>query len=621
MGKGGSDAPPDYSAEKGEIRQATEDKYQTQADAYNKSIGEYNTQLGTFTNQLGNLSSNIGGLTYADLYDDPTTAENENPYSGYQTQLQNLQTGLGGLTMDAQKPTFKSSMNTEYGTVGINNIPDLLKANTNQYNTANMDLNNLMNTLNNLNRQREDEVRRVEDYRSRGLTDLAGYSTQLGQMGIGDLSQMNQMERDLSGLKAGADNFNSPLLSQMYPDGLSQFNTQYSNLTSGLQELRNQRQAEQDRISQFESGILTDVDAYRDRFDDITIADENAIDTLLKDIQTRQRGVGRFSSDLGFDLSQEGGELSDIYTDVSGLQNERQRELDRISSAERNYLGDARELERSAEGGNIYSAAGIDRLEDRLRDLQGDVSGFSSALPYDFSRATGSTTDAETAIASLNERRKSELDNILNQITGASGSNLTDLKAYDQTGMEGLQSALRDAGYNLGQFSGGRVNEMQTQLSNANSAIDTRLQELSTARGQLETRAQELLEQINNANFYASNDLTGSQTQFDALNAEVELYNAQQALDEIQQVENRLNSERNRLVTDEANVAERLRRESSDVASAIGRSGVMQFNDLARNQIDPMSIEQYLNLLRTQEEEENLSTGLPSAFTQNVIRA
>tara|TARA_E500000318_G_scaffold104976_1_gene111432 strand:- start:89 stop:1579 length:1491 start_codon:yes stop_codon:yes gene_type:complete len=496
-----------------------------------------------------------------------------------------------------------------------------MKANTNQYNTATMGVDNLMNQLNELNRQRDDEVRRVEDYRGRGLQDLAGFSTQLGQMGIGDLSQMNQLERDLSGLKAGADTFQSPIMDQLYPGGLQQFNTQYDNLTSGLQDLRNQRQTELDRIGAFESGITADVDAYRDRFDDLTIADEDAIGTLLKDIQDRQRGVGRFSSDLGFDFSQEGGELSDIYGDVTGLQNERQRELDRVSAAERNFLADARELERSAEGGNIYSAAGIDRLEDRLRDLQGDIQGFSSVLPSDFSRATGSTTDAETALAGLTERRKTELDNILSQITGASGSNLTDLAEYDQAGMEGLQSALRDAGYDLGQFSGGRVNEIQTQLSNANAAIDTRLQELSTARNQLETRAQDLLQQINNANFYASNDLTGSQTQFDALNAEIELYNAQQALDEIQQVENRLNSERNRLVTDEANVAERLRRESADVASAIGPSGVMQFNDLARNQVDPISLEQYLNLLRSQEEEENLQSATPSAFAQNVIRA
>ena len=620
MGKGGSSSPPDYSAEKSQIRTDTENKYQTQADAYNQSIGEYNTQLGGFSNQLGNLSSNIGGLTYKDLYDDPTTAENENPFGTYQTQLKDIQTGLGGLTMDAQKPTFKSAINTDYGTVGIQNIPELMKANTNQYNTATMDVSNLMTTLNNLNRQREDEVRRIEDYRGRGLQDLAGYSTQLGQMGIGDLSQMNQMERDLSGLKAGADTFQSPIMDQLYPDGLSQFNTQYTNLTSGLQDLRNRRQTELDRISNYESGILTDVDAYRDRLGDITIADENAIDTLLSDITNRQRGVGRFASDLGFDLSQEGGELSDVYRDVSNLQNERQRELDRIRSAEQNFLGDARGLEQSAEGGSIYSGAGINRLEDRLRDLQGDIAGFSSVLPSNFSRATGSITDAETAIASLNERRKTELDNILAQITGASGSNLTDLKAYDEAGMGNLQSALRDAGYDLSQFSGGRVNDIQTQLSNATSAIDTRLQELSTARTQLETRAQELLQQINNANFYASNDLTGSQTQFDALNAEVELYNAQEALDEIQQVENKLNSERNRLTTDEGNVAARLAQERADVASAIGPSGVMEFNNIARNQVDPMSLEQYLNLLRSQEEEDPTQT-LPSAFAQNVIRA
>ncbi|MAS48201.1 MAG: hypothetical protein CL557_12440 [Alphaproteobacteria bacterium] len=620
MGKGGSSSPPDYSAEKSQIRTDTENKYQTQADAYNQSIGEYNTQLGGFSNQLGNLSSNIGGLSYKDLYDDPTTAENENPFGTYQTQLKDIQTGLGGLTMDAQKPTFKSALNTDYGTVGIQNIPELMKANTNQYNTATMDVSNLMTNLNNLNRQREDEVRRIEDYRGRGLQDLAGYSTQLGQMGIGDLSQMNQMERDLSGLKAGADTFQSPIMDQLYPDGLSQFNTQYTNLTSGLQDLRNRRQTELDRISNYESGILTDVDAYRDRLGDITIADENAIDTLLSDITNRQRGVGRFASDLGFDLSQEGGELSDVYRDVSNLQNERQRELDRIRSAEQNFLGNARGLEQSAEGGSIYSGAGINRLEDRLRDLEGDIAGFSSVLPSDFSRATGSITDAETAIASLNERRKTELDNILAQVTGASGSNLTDLKAYDEAGMGNLQSALRDAGYDLSQFSGGRVNDIQTQLSNATSAIDTRLQELSTARTQLETRAQELLQQINNANFYASNDLTGSQTQFDALNAEVELYNAQEALDEIQQVENKLNSERNRLTTDEGNVAARLAQERADVASAIGPSGVMEFNNIARNQVDPMSLEQYLNLLRSQEEEDPTQT-LPSAFAQNVIRA
>ena len=619
MGKGGSDAPPDYTAEKGQFRSEIEDKYGRQADKYNLAVGDYNKQLKDFSSQLGNLKTDIGGLSYADLYDDPTTAENENPFAGYMTQLKDLQSGIGGLNFDASKPNFKSAYSTDYGTVNINNIPDLMKANTNQYNTTSTGINNLINSLNQLNQQRQDEVGRIEDYRGRGLESLAGFSTALGQMGIGDLSQMNQLERDMSALRAGADAFQSPILDQLYPGGLQQFNTQYDNLSSGLQDLRNKRQTELDRIANFESGIISDVDAYRDRFDNMTIADEDAINQLMKDIEDRQRGVGRFSSELGFDLSQERGELSDMYGDISGLQNERQRELDRITSAEQNFLSDARELERSAEGGTIYSKSALDRLGDRLRDLQGDVSGFSSVLPYDFSRATGSVTDAETALTALNERRQTELDNILSQITGASGSNLTDLELYDQEGMEGLRSGLRDAGFDLSQFSGGRVNEISEQLSNANTAIDTRLEELSTARGKLETRAQELLEQINNANFYASNDLTGSQDQFDALNAEVELYNAQQALDEIAQVEGRLNSERNRLVTDEANVAERKRRETEDVLNALGPSGVMEFQNL--NQVDPITLEQYLNLLRIQEEEENLRAATPSAFSQNVIRA
>ena len=619
MGKSSPAPPPDYTEEKKQIRLDTEADYKKKADAYNEAVKSYNDSLSGYGNTFSNLSSGVGGLTYADLYDDPTTAVNENPYAGFNTQIGNLSTGLGNLSFDLEKPTFESSVSSEYGNVGITNIPDLLKLNTNKYDNLMNNVSGLSGTLSGLQSERDNEVNRINEYRNQGLGSLAGFSTQLGQLGIADENQMNQLERDLSALNVGRTSFSSPILNQMFPDGFTQFDSQYSGLTQGLGDLRNQRQAELDRINTYEQGLLTDADAYRNTLGGLTIADETGINDLISQIEDRNRQAGRFSSELGFDFNQETGELSDLLRDVNQLSGERQDELSRISRAERDYLNQARALEGSAETGSIHSAAGIDALEDQLRDLRQNIGGFTSQLDYDFGDTTGALADTDVALASLNEQRQEALDSILSQITGASGSALTDLEAYDETGMRNLASQLTDAGGELARFSGGRVGDISGQLDTAAGAIETRMNELNEARNALETRAQALLEQVNNASYYGTDDLGGNQGEFDALNAEVELYNAQQALDEIQSAQDRLNSERQRLERDEEAVAERDRIAREQILSTVGASGVPEFQDFS--QIDPVTLQAYMQMLADQEEEEYANTLAPSAFAQNVMRA
>ncbi len=616
---GGSSAPPDYTKEKGQIRQATENAYQQKADSYNNAVKNYNNNLNAFGNTFSNLQSGVGGLSYSDLYDNPSTRGNENPYSNFKNQIGNLSSGLGNMDLGMERPTFNSSVSSEYGTVGITNIPDLLSVNTNKYNTLSGGTSNLTNQLNDLKRQREAEEKRVNTYRSDGLGSLSNFSTQLGQLGIADLGQMDQLERDLGSLNTGRQGFSSPILNQMFPNGFEQFDSQYSGLSEGLGELRGQRQTELDRIDGYERGLLTDADNYRASLDGLTIADETGINDLIGQIEDRNRQAGRFSSDLGFDFNQEMGELGDILGSANELRRDRQSELGRISNAEQDYLNKARALERSSENGSIYSASGINAIEDQLRDLRQNIGGFTSQLDYDFGDTTSALGDTDVALASLNEQRQSALDDILGQITGASGSALSGLEAYDETGMRDLASQLTDAGGELSRFSGGRVGDISGQLDTAAGAIETRMNELNEARTALETRAQALLEQVNNASYYGTGDLGQNQGEFDSLNAEVELYNAQQALDEITSAQNRLNSERQRLEQDEEAVSERERIAKEQILATVGASGVPEFANFS--EIDPQTLQAYMQMLADQEEEEFGNTLAPSAFSQNVMRA
>ena len=605
--------PPDYTQQKRDLRLATEKDYADRASTYNQSVKDYNDQLSTFSGNIGNTSSTLGGLGIGDLYDDPNTDANENQYSSLKNTLSGYNTSLAGLAAP-DKPTFSSVIQSEYGPIGITNIPSLSNVNSNMYNSLTGQVGDLSASLNDLNRQRTAEENRVKSFRTGLLGDVNKYNTQLGQLGIADISQMDALDRQLSSLDTRRNAFSSSILDQLYPSGLSEYNTGRSGLSAGLTDLRNRRTTEQDRISAYEKALLGDVDTYRNTLGDLTIADADGITNLQDLINDRQRQAGRFSSELGFNFNDELGELSDVGRNVGNLSRDRQTELDRVQSEQDRILGSARSAEQAAESGNIYSAKGLDAIDDRVRDLRADISGFSSLLPSDFGSADSPLTDAETALADLRSRRATELDAIQSGITGAT-SGLGDLNLYDEDAIRKARSDILSQQGDLAAFTGGRVGDIGASATAGLGQVDTKLAELETARNDLETRAQALMEQINNASFYATDDLTSNQSSAEQLQAEVELYKANQAMDEISTLMNRLNSERGRLERDAENVASRERIERDDILSTIGDSGVPEFTNYARN--DPITLQQYLALLNS--EEDNPATGsMPSAFSRNL---
>lgn len=606
--------PPDYTQEKRDLRVATEQQYADQANTYNQAVKDYNDQLSTFSGNIANTSGTIGGMGIGDLYDDPTTDINENQFSSLQNTLSGYNTSLSGLATP-DKPTFSSVIQSEYGPIGITNIPSLNNLNSNMYNTLTGQVGDLTASLNDLNKQRTAEENRIKSFRNALIGDASNYNTQLGQFGIADLSGMDALDRQLNALDTRRNAFSSSILDQLYPSGFSEYNTSRAGLSSGLADLRNRRQNELDRISGFESALLGDVDTYRDTLGGLTIADADAITNLQNTIADRQRQAGRFSSELGFNFNDELGELSDVSRGVSNLSRDRQTELDRIQSEQERILGSARSAEQAAESGNIYSATGLDAIDDRIRDLRADISGFSSALPSDFGSADSPLTDAETALADLRSRRATELDAIQSGITGAT-SGLGDLNLYDEDAIRKARADILSQQGDLAAFTGGRVGDIGASATAGLTQVDNRLAELETARNDLETRAQALMEQINNASFYATDDLTSNQSSAEQLQAEVELYKANQAMDEINTLMNRLNSERGRLERDAENVAARERIGRDDILSTIGESGVPEFQNYAGT--NPITLEQYLALLASEEENPATTGTMPSAFSRNL---
>ena len=614
---GGTPAPPDYTAEKKAIREETEKKYGEQAQAYNTAVDTFNTALSGLQNQYSGLSSALSGANISSLYDDPTTEANENIFDVYSPQISDLSTALGNLDTDIDKPIFESSVGSEYGPIGITNIPELSSFSTSDYDTLSSNISGLANTLNQLKADRAAEEQRITDFGQSLNQGLGGMGVTLGQLGISDLASMNQLEKQLSDLNLQKQGVSSDIMGQFMPGGFSNFQNQYDTLTAGLADLKGQRQTELDRISTFGDTLYTDVDSYFDRLDNLGIADAAGIESLIDDIEDRQRQAGRFSSELGFNFGNQLGELQDVLGDVKDLQSERVAELARLENAKANFLSQAGNVEQAAEGGNMFSAAILDSIDDQIRDLKNEIAGFSSELPFDFSGASVAITDAETALAGLQGQRTTALDDILSRVQTA-GTGIGDIALSDEDAITGRQTDLQKLQQELAKFSGGRVGNISGEITAGLEQVDARLADLAAKRSEIETAAQQLVEDINNASFYGLDDLTGSQEALDQQKAQVDLFNAQQALDEIAAAEQRLQSERQRLETDAEAVAARSGQAQQDLLATIGASGVPEFQNFA--QIDPITLEQYLNLLAQGGDEEELGAlaNLPSAFSQNL---
>jgi hypothetical protein len=662
MGGKGSSAPPpppDYSQEIAREQNRIEGRYQREADSYNQNVNRYNELLSASSQAADQLSNRVSGLGVADATPDQLSTFREQvsnlesnapdtsiigytPYDANTPQIEPLGEGkVGEMTSTAfnkafgnetfydegqfvqGRPSFKSQIqHGTYGAIPLN-PPSLSNPNRSLRQEVLGDVESIQSQLDRLEEERQRERESIRNFRNQMLSDADVMSTSLNQLDIGNEQGINQAERELAEYRSQLRGFSSPILDQVRPDGFNEIQDRIGSFSESIEDLRNRRQQEAQRIDQFESGLLDTADQYRDQISDLTIADADQIGSLEQSIQDQLRQANRFESPLNYDFSNELSEVRGLSSRINELQQQREAEQQRIAQT-RSQLEDLARSARSAVGNtDIYSAAGIDAIEDQLNTIRGDVSGFESPLQADFSNVQSALSEADAALAQLRERRSDRLSGLASQIAPAT-QGLDDVDLYNESAFRERQSQLSDLENELARFSGGQVSDINAQIADARSQIDARLQALTEYRSGVEQQAQELLNRVQEASYYGTSDLGGDRESLEALQAEAELYNAQQALDEIDKVANRLNSERQRLEADAEAVAARERAAREQLESQIGSSGVPQFQNFAM--VDPLTTSQFAQRFITpQSEDEDEQTdslanrGFSSAL--GVIRA
>lgn len=588
-GGGSPPPPPDYSAEKAAIIDATLKDYQAKADAWNTQVSGVNSQLEGFATGLNNLKSGVGSLTVNDVWDNPNTAENENLLAGYQSQLSGGLSNFQTLNL-TDKPVFDSVIQSQYGPLTITGMPTLNDYNMGMANNLKQGAADLQATIDQLNADRraaENQVR--SDYNS-ALSNFGGLQGSVANATIA--SDLGALSTQYYNANNAFNTFNTnPIASQLY-DTTNIANT-LSGLNTKIGDLQTQRSNELSNIANFEKGLMSSADEYYDTLGGLTIASETGINDLQRQIDALQRKSSAFSSVLPYDLSQENQYINDLEGQLRTLQNQRKAELDRISTTGTQLTNTSRNLTNALNSASIYDKAYLDNLKGQISNLQSDISGFSSVLPFDFGNQSLAATSANTALTDLYNKRGTALRNISNSFADV-GSNLGDIPLYNESGIKAQYRPLEQAGNMLDLFTGNDVDPIRYQILEKSNLIDNRLQELYSYRDQLEQNARVLMQKVKNNTYYTLDDVTNAQaagSDFASMQDEVDLYQAQQAMDEIQAMVAKLTEEKQRLEQDAANVA--ARDTSARGNLVIGAGGVPQFTNFSL--IDPITMEQYIN--------------------------
>jgi predicted nucleic acid-binding Zn-ribbon protein len=589
-GGGGSSPPPDYTSEKASYAATENQKRKAQADAYNASAKAFSDKLSGTVSQARNLKNSYGGYTIKDY----------NNFSNAEKEVNSLLGSLSSMNFSDVRPNYESVVQSPYGAVSVD-TPSLMSVDYSDRDAAQSELRSLLGQFNNLRndyRGEEDKIRQSGQKLSSGI---AGLKSGLSRASIADLNALNEYQRQLDQYKAEVGSFYSPIADITTIDDtyLNQANSEFGGLEASLKDLFSKRTAEEERIKAYEKGILEQADKFNADLGGYTIADEDKINALQKSIDDYQRQAGRFSSLLNFDLTDELGNLQGVEDSLGALTSKREAELKRIKDAQDKYFLTANDIARAARTSSIYDQGYIDDIRENASQLRDEIGRFSSVLPADFARVLSQIDAADSATSSLESRRNAALDRIQSRFDSAIAG-AGDIAGYDE-------AALRDRLYRLGnidtelsRFAGGRADDIATQIASGVEQIDTRLRDLSTRRSQLEQQAQKLLATVQSASYTTGDQAAAGISEAEKLKSEIDLYNAQQAIDEISSIMERLNAEKSRLANDASAVAARQQAEQDQILRAIqglgGDTGVVGAG---------MTAQEYLALLQKKKQEDD----------------
>ena len=207
---GSPKAPKDYTEDKAGIALATADRYKGEAHSWNAKTRMANRQLDGFRR---NFDAKDWDFSAVDAWDNPDTKRNEARKFGRARDF--YESGLSDLRSLApvdDAPVFKSLVNSEYGDVGVHDIPTLKNFNQAGYDTLLSDFEGALAGLGRIETERDDELARIDDARDRFRGEADGLSAMLKRSSIGDDASFALMGDTLTQMRTGLKNFDSDFL-------------------------------------------------------------------------------------------------------------------------------------------------------------------------------------------------------------------------------------------------------------------------------------------------------------------------------------------------------------------------------------------------------------------------
>jgi hypothetical protein len=605
-GKGGAAPPPpprDWTPENVAEGAIEFERRQGEADKWNDLVAGQNQEIGTFKQTYGDpfntqaSSANIASTDLADLIKQG---------QGYQDQVSDW-----SYEHTDRAPTWSAAYQASHGSTPVAS-PDTVAFQDAALKGIESKLARNINNLSTLKAERDFDLGQLNQAKSKYAGGMNIYDQNIDNYDINQLDLAKNILDQATNLHQGANEWNAArptintgLLDNAYQDSYNQIGLDYSDLQS-------RHGDEVTRINDFQSGL----DDYYSQADmgisGMTIADLDQMNAYEQELGDKSRSASRFSSVLPYDLSNQQDDLRGLSSRIAGLKADRTNELGRIASAQSDYGRQAGALKDLSSLASIYDKGALDTLSSNMTGLRGNIGGFSSLLPSDFTSSTTALDAGRGTLTDVYADRKDALDAIVNERSALSGG-LGDIDLWNEEGFNTQRSDLRNIYDDLSLFSGGRVRDIGKNIDTDRDAIDAKLTELAEYRTGLEEKAQGLQEQINTSSYLGLGDLTEDEGSLEAQRAEIELYNATQAMDELDAMTEYISGQRNRMQTDLDNTAATAQSEHQALIDLLGEDGALQFQELGLT--DPMTVEAFIQMMRNKEEEEELIAQQNTGFS------
>lgn len=518
-------------------------------------------------NDINNMISRTGLERF---WDDPSTTDaNENVYGEFDTML--------GSLYDSMKAIGSSGQ--EYDADALNSL--LAGIDDSRY-----QLSQIMGERGAAERALRNSV--LDNIAS--FNRVAPYADNIGitdaELQIGD---------ELSNILSGYRNYwgdvtSDPMFFQVFQgNDWGGLEGEYFQAMDALDSQFGRRTAEEERIQQQQDAMIARLNEIYSARNNLTLADVAEANSLVRQLRDAEREARLFQSELPLDDFRNTliPEFSYLNQDMANFFVQRAAEQQRVAQAQAGFSNLASQIYGAANSGNFYDLNAINAIEQNLKNLLSQIGSFESELPTDFSGMINAE-EIQSLVDQLRSTRSDRLGSLLSSINESVGG-ISEIPVYDEVALNNIKTALANNRIGLSPFVGGtEVTEANALLESGGSALDAKYQELASIRASLEEQAQALMAAIQEKQFSGLSMIDPEKASADSLAEQIQLYKAQQAMDELDAIMSRLNSEKSRLQTDSDAVARRENDARLRTLGLMGTSYTPSFNNYAL--IDPMPV-------------------------------